>query len=80
MKLVGFKKIASSKTGRNFTICFINRGARSYETTIGMVADKIFLPPEVFDRLTIDDLGKDIEPVYDLSGIRPEMIDINVLE
>lgn len=80
MKLVGYKKITSSKTGRDFTICFINRSPRSYEATIGLVSDKIFLPPDVFNYLTIDDIGKDIEPVYDLSGIRPEMTGINVLE
>jgi hypothetical protein len=78
MKLVGYSKIKSSKTGKEYTIVEIVRAPFSYENVVGMKSDKLFLPVDVFNNLTIDYLGKEIEAVYDLSSVRPILVDISV--
>jgi len=78
MKLVGYSRIKSSKTGKEYTILEINRSPLSYENVIGMKSDRLFLPGDVFDDLMIDYLGKEIEPVYDLSSVRPILVNITV--
>ena len=78
IKLVGYSRIKSHKTGKEYTILEIHRSPLSYENVIGMKSDKLFLPPDVFDGLQIDYLGKEIELVYDLSSVRPILVNIAV--
>lgn len=78
MKLVGYSRVKSSKTGKEYTILEINRSPLSYENVVGMKSDKLFLPGDVYNGLMIDYLGKEIEPVYDLSSVRPILVNITV--
>lgn len=78
MKLVGYSKIKSSKTGKEFTLVEITRAPLSYENVVGLKSDKLFLPGDVFNNLSIEYLGKEIEPVYDLSSVRPVLVNVSV--
>lgn len=78
IKLVGYSKVKSNKTGKEYTIVEINRAPFSYENVVGLKSDRLFLPGDIFNNLTIDYLGKEIEGVYDLSSTRPILVDISV--
>lgn len=78
LKLVGYSRIKSTKTGKEYTLLEINRSPFPHENVVGMKSDNIFLPGHVFDDLMIDYLGKEIEPVYDLSSVRPILVNIAV--
>lgn len=78
IKLYGYSHVCSSKSGKEYTILEIGRSPYPYENCVGMKSDRLFLPGDVFNSISFDDLGKEIEPVYDLSGARPVLINVTV--
>lgn len=80
-KLVGFKRFTSKKGKRYCVIHLVTPyGQRDLDDgCFGSQAEDIFLPDDLFDLLTVKDLNKDVEVIYEISSGRAFVTDLKVL-
>ena len=80
-KLVGYKKITSKKSGKDFCVASVVQDVSEREKENGFVGqkvDKIFLPEAQLDLLKPSDIGKELLLDYELSGGRAYLVNVAV--
>lgn len=80
-KLVGYKKITSKKSGKEFCVASVVQDLSDREKSNGAVGnkvDEIFLPEEHLNLLKPSDIGKELLLDYELSGGRAFLINVTV--
>ena len=80
-KLVGYKKITSKKSGKDFCVASVVQDASKREKEngfIGQKVDEIFLPEVQLDLLKPSDIGKELLLDYELSGGRAYLVNVAV--
>lgn len=80
-KLVGYKKITSKKSGKEFCVASVVQDVSEREKEngfIGQKVDEIFLPEVQLDLLKPSDIGKELLLDYELSGGRAYLVNVAV--
>ena len=80
-KLVGYKKITSKKSGKDFCVASVVQDVSEREKEngfIGQKVDGIFLPESQLDLLKPSDIGKELLLDYELSGGRAYLVNVAV--
>lgn len=80
-KLVGYKKITSKKSGKEFCVASVVQDTSDREKEngfIGQKVDEIFLPESQIDFLKPSDIGKELLLDYELSGNRAYLVNVAV--
>lgn len=80
-KLVGYKKITSKKSGKDFCVASVVQDVSEREKENGFVGqkvDEIFLPESQLDLLKPSDIGKELLLDYELSGGRAYLVNVTV--
>ncbi|WP_418840608.1 hypothetical protein [Roseburia inulinivorans] len=80
-KLVGYKKITSKKSGKDFCVASVVQDVSEREKEngfIGQKVDEIFLPEAQLDLLKPSDIGKELLLDYELSGGRAYLVNVAV--
>lgn len=80
-KLVGYKKITSKKSGKDFCVASVVQDVSEREKEngfIGQKVDEIFLPEVQLDLLKPSDIGKELLLDYELSGGRAYLVNVAV--
>jgi len=80
-KLVGYKKITSKKSGKDFCVAFVVQDVSEREKEngfIGQKVDEIFFPEAQLDLLKPSDIGKELLLDYELSGGRAYLVNVTV--
>lgn len=80
-KIVGYKKITSKKSGKDFCVASVVQDVSEREKEngfIGQKVDEIFLPEAQFDLLKPSDIGKELLLDYELSGGRAYLVNVAV--
>lgn len=81
-KLVGYRKFASTKNGKEYCVAQVVSDVTEREANRGFVGQKVeelFLPGDQVDILKPTDIGKEIETTYELSGGRAYLVKVSVL-
>lgn len=81
-KLVGYRKFASSKNGKEYCVAQVVSDVTEREVNRGFVGQKVeelFLPEDQIDVFKPSDIGKEIETTYELSGGRAYLVKVSVL-
>ena len=82
-KLVGYRKFASTKNGKEDCVAQVVSDVTEREANRGFVGQKVeelFLPEDQIDVLKPEDIGKGIETTYELSGGRAYLVKVSVLD
>ena len=80
-KLVGYKKITSKKSGKEFCVASVVQDVSDREKEngfIGQKVDEIFLPEAQLDLFKLSDIGKELVLDYELSGGRAYLVNVAV--
>ena len=80
-KLVGYKKITSKKSGKDFCVASVVQDVSEREKENGFIGQKvveIFLPEAQLDLLKPSDIGKELLLDYELSGGRAYLVNVAV--
>lgn len=80
-KLVGYKKITSKKSGKEFCVASVVQDVSDREKRggfVGQKVDEIFLPESQLDLLKPSDIGKELGLDYELSGNRAYVVNVTV--
>lgn len=80
-KLVGYRKFASSKNGKEYCVAQVVSDVTEREANRGFVGQKVeelFLPEDQIDVFKPTDIGKEIETTYELSGGRAYLVKVSV--
>lgn len=80
-KLVGYKKITSKKSGKDFCVASVVQDVSEREKEngfIGQKVDEILLPEAQLDLLKPSDIGKELLLDYELSGGRAYLVNVAV--
>lgn len=85
MRFVG-KKRFQSKDGKIYNTLFCLREPNEFDIKYSLVCEgelfdtkPIFVPEDVFDKLTKKDLNKDIEFITSFDGARHNIVDVKVV-
>lgn len=80
-KLVGYKKITSKKSGKEFCVASVVQDVSEREKEngfIGQKVDELFLPESQLNLLKPSDIGKELSLDYELSGGRAYLVNVAV--
>lgn len=80
-KLVGYKKITSKKSGKEFCVASVVQDVSEREKEngfIGQKVDELFLPESQLNLLKPSDIGKELSLDYELSGSRAYLVNVAV--
>ena len=76
-KLVGYRKFASTKNGKEYCVAQVVSDVTEREANRGFVGQKV---EDQVDVLKPEDIGKEIETTYELSGGRAYLVKVSVLD
>ena len=80
-KLVGYKKITSKKSGKDFCVASVVQDVSEREKENGFIGQKvheIYLPEAQLELLKPRDIGKELLLDYELSGGRAYLVNVAV--
>ena len=80
-KLLGYKKITSKKSGKQFCVASIASDPTPRDKEQGLVGQKvedIFLPEDQLDLLRPSDIGKELIVDYQISQGRAFIVNVTV--